>query len=215
VRKNKLTDRKKQAIATRKKINETALRLFSRKGFDSVTVDEICESAGVSKGGFYVYYKSKEQVILDLFDKTDEMYDAYVADELASVNDPVDRMLLLGRKALVSAVGKGVDVMQITYRARINPKKSGRPRPIESRPLYKIILAQVKEAQKHGFMRRDFTAKDVSHILLRSVDGVIHAWCLANGRFDLPAEGAKVFDALLYGLRTEPLRGRPEKSGSS
>ena len=201
MRNRKLTDRQKQAIATHQKINRTALKLFNKEGFDSVTVDRICEKAGVSKGTFYVYFDSKEQVILDLFNKTDKMYEAYVTEELEAVDDPVQRMLLLGKKALESAVEKGVDVMQITYRARINLNKSGRPRPIESRSLYRIMVEQVGMAQAQGRMRSDMNTEDIASIIMRCVDGVIHAWCMADGEFDLNGEGAKVFGVLLQGLR--------------
>ena len=203
MRKTKLTDRKKQAIATRQKINRTAIKLFNKDGFDRVTVDRICEKARVSKGTFYLYFDSKEQVILDLFNKTDQMYEAYFTDKLASKSDPVENLLMLGRKALSAAVSNGTDVMQITYRARINLNRSGRPRPIENRSLYKIIFSQVQTAQTQGYLREDLTTEDVTHILLRCVDGVIHAWCLADGNFDLPSEGEKVFAALLLGLRPQ------------
>ncbi len=115
--KSKLTDRKKRAMVTAQKINRTALRLFFKNGFDRVTVDEICETAGVSKGAFYVYYKSKEQVIVDVFSKTDETYDAYVANELASISNPVEKLWLQGKKALSYSGEMGVEVMQVTYRA--------------------------------------------------------------------------------------------------
>ena len=52
------TRRRLQALQTRQKIFDTALALLVKKGYDRVTVDDICASAGVSKGTFYHHYHS-------------------------------------------------------------------------------------------------------------------------------------------------------------
>ena len=201
--KNKLTDRKKQAIATHQRINRIALRLFNKEGFDRVTVDEICKRAGVSKGTFYVYFNSKQQVILDIFSKSDETYDAYFVDELAIIVNPVEKLWLLGRKALSYMEGLGVDVMQITYRARFTFNKRDSTLPTESRSLYKIVLALVQDAQTKGYMRSDLSSDEVAHMIFHCVGGITHDWCLVNGGFDLVSEGEKVFGVLLKGLRPD------------
>jgi AcrR family transcriptional regulator len=205
--KSKLTDRKKRAMATAQKINRTALRLFFKNGFDRVTVDEICESAGVSKGAFYVYYKSKEQVIVDVFSKTDETYDAYVANELTSISNPVEKLWLLGKKALSYSREMGVEVMQVTYRARLTFNKKGAAYRSENRSIYKLVEALVREAQAGGFMRGDLSSEEISQMILRCVSGITHDWCLVNGGFDLVSEGEKIFGVLLKGLRPESFPG--------
>ncbi|NJE13628.1 TetR/AcrR family transcriptional regulator [Thermococcus sp. LS2] len=48
---------------TREKILKAARELFAEKGYDKTTVDEIVERAGVAKGTFYNYFKSKEELI--------------------------------------------------------------------------------------------------------------------------------------------------------
>jgi AcrR family transcriptional regulator len=204
--KRKLTDRKKRAIATAQKINRTALRLFFKNGFDGVTVDEICEKAGVSKGAFYVYYKSKEQVIVEVFSKTDETYEAYVANELASISNPVDKLWLLGKKALSYSGEMGVEIMQVTYRARLTFNKKGTTYRSENRSIYKLVESLVREAQARGFMRSDLSSEEIAQMILRCVSGITHDWCLVNGGFDLVSEGEKVFDVLLKGLRPESLK---------
>ncbi|MFH1675557.1 MAG: TetR/AcrR family transcriptional regulator [bacterium] len=45
-------------------IADAAIRIFSRKGFDNSTMDEIADAAGVSKGTVYLYYKSKEDLLV-------------------------------------------------------------------------------------------------------------------------------------------------------
>lgn len=45
---------------------EAAIKLFARVGYDNASVDEIVEAAGVAKGTFYYYFKSKEDLFLSL-----------------------------------------------------------------------------------------------------------------------------------------------------
>lgn len=51
--------------ATRQRLQEEALRLFSERGFDDVTVDEVARAAGVSHMTFFRHFPTKESVVLD------------------------------------------------------------------------------------------------------------------------------------------------------
>ena len=43
---------------------QTAMNLFAQKSYNEVTVDEIIQAAGTSKGGLYYYFKSKEELLI-------------------------------------------------------------------------------------------------------------------------------------------------------
>ncbi|MDC3415970.1 TetR/AcrR family transcriptional regulator [Aquibacillus salsiterrae] len=51
----------------KKHMMETAMTLFSEKGFHSTTIQEIAQKSGVSKGAFYLHFKSKEDLTLQIF----------------------------------------------------------------------------------------------------------------------------------------------------
>lgn len=53
---------------TRAKIIESAIKLFSNRGFNATSVDDICEEAGISKGAFYHHFESKQALFLALLD---------------------------------------------------------------------------------------------------------------------------------------------------
>ncbi|MFI8849905.1 TetR family transcriptional regulator [Streptomyces sp. NPDC053499] len=57
-----LRDRKKEQ--TRQRIAAVALRLFSERGFDNVTVNEIAEAAEVAKATLFAYFPTKESLVL-------------------------------------------------------------------------------------------------------------------------------------------------------
>ena len=53
---------------TRSKIIESAIKLFSSRGFNAASVDDICADAGISKGAFYHHFESKQALFLALLD---------------------------------------------------------------------------------------------------------------------------------------------------
>jgi TetR/AcrR family transcriptional repressor of nem operon len=56
------------AESTRDKILQTAARIIHRKGFNHTGIQEILQEAGVPKGSFYFYFKSKEDLGLQVID---------------------------------------------------------------------------------------------------------------------------------------------------
>lgn len=54
--------------ATRERILQAAQECFARYGYDATGVAEICRRAGVTKGGFYHHFPSKQAVFLELLE---------------------------------------------------------------------------------------------------------------------------------------------------
>ena len=67
-------------LARRSEILEAATTVFSEKGFQAATLDEVAGEAGVSKGSIYIHFDSKENVIDGLSEKwqavDDEVFNA-------------------------------------------------------------------------------------------------------------------------------------------
>ncbi|MDE5931629.1 MAG: TetR/AcrR family transcriptional regulator, partial [Lachnospiraceae bacterium] len=51
---------------TKQEIREKAYQLFAKKGFKEVTMKDICELTGLSRGGLYRHYESTEQIFLEI-----------------------------------------------------------------------------------------------------------------------------------------------------
>lgn len=65
----KISWKEKQKEQLRVEIVTVALKLFEQKGFDAVSVDEITKSTGIAKGTFYLYFKTKADVICATLDE--------------------------------------------------------------------------------------------------------------------------------------------------
>src|SRR5258706_6443215 len=58
--------RQQSRLQTRERLLEAATLVFSRRGFDAASVEEIAEEAGYSKGAVYSNFASKEELFLTL-----------------------------------------------------------------------------------------------------------------------------------------------------
>lgn len=58
-----MTNREQQAQQTYEHILQTAEQLLATSSYEALSISEICQKAGVSKGGFYHHFSSKDQII--------------------------------------------------------------------------------------------------------------------------------------------------------
>ena len=59
-----------KAEITREKLLKAALQVFSEKGFNAARLQDIAETAGVSRGAFYWHFKNKFDLYCTLFSVT-------------------------------------------------------------------------------------------------------------------------------------------------
>ena len=85
---NRWTARKRQALEMRSRIQNVALDLFDRDGFENVAVEQIAQAAGCSVGNIYHYFKSKDELIIQVTSNVDAQYQlleqSYLADNASS-----------------------------------------------------------------------------------------------------------------------------------
>ena len=110
---------RQQVAENRRKILETAGKLFREKGFEAVSVADIMAGAGLTHGGFYGYFKSKDDLIAQALQETassltggglDDMAERYLS--CAHKDNP-------GTGCAVAALGADIARMPPEARAAI------------------------------------------------------------------------------------------------
>jgi AcrR family transcriptional regulator len=71
-RRETLRERTRRAVSN--ELLDVAQELFAEKGYEQVTVEEIAETAGISRRSFFRYFASKDALVLGKFDRQGEQF---------------------------------------------------------------------------------------------------------------------------------------------
>ncbi|MCI8329848.1 MAG: TetR/AcrR family transcriptional regulator [Oscillibacter sp.] len=184
--------RKEKAAATKEKIFSTAVGLIKEKGYDAVTVSEICAQAGLAKGTFYVHYHSKEDIVRDSYYAD---LGAFVQQRYASFLERFpdasagDRVLRFLNLELEFAEYVGYELTCLAYALNLGTCVPGPSEHLQkrtfSRILYREIAAHLDQA------RPGITAADAFTYLESAVRGILATWCFSNRGFRMQDAGAE------------------------
>lgn len=195
-----LNIRQKKAMETKRKILNTALRLFSERGFHNVTVDEIVKESSTSKGAFYTHFKSKHEVFLAKFNEIDDFYLEFIQNQ--EKNDSAYSCLLKFFYAQMTFIKEqmGEEVIRTIYINELNPdRESFFINP--ERPLYKIMRDFFRQGQKKGEFTNEISAEKMTLFVARSMRGLLYDWCIYRDNIDIVEESQTYLKVLLDGFK--------------
>ncbi|MCT4604561.1 MAG: TetR/AcrR family transcriptional regulator [Marinisporobacter sp.] len=184
--------RKEKAALTKNKVFETATELIKEKGYDNVTVSEICKKAGVAKGTFYVHYKSKEDIIKesyysDMGQFVLKEYKKLISqDENIRIKDKIQKFLIA---ELMFSNHAGYEMTCRAYVTNLAECISQDSKHFERRGFTK----ELKELILEGIHQKEFhtkqTEEDIFLYLESFVRGLMASWCFSNAGFDIVKKG--------------------------
>lgn len=82
----------KKGDGTKAAIRKTALTLFIQKGFKDVTMKDICEATGLSRGGLYMHYGSTKQIFSEIIN---ELMSSLKDEVAIKINNGLSATLIL------------------------------------------------------------------------------------------------------------------------
>lgn len=200
IKKRPPTQRTLNALETKNSIFNTALHLFSKYGFDNVTVDDITSKAGFSKGSFYTHFDSKESILVEQFHMIDDYYDTVFQDvpESASASDKL--LTLIRAMTHYCADICGVDVLRIVYANQVSVARTAKILDNKERRIYAYLRDIVAHGKKSGEFQCDMPDEELSELLMRFCRSLIYDWCLYDNTFDLTEEGQRFFRRIIFWL---------------
>lgn len=74
----------------RKKLIDECEKSWAAFGYKKTNIDVLCSKAGISKGAFYLFYNSKEQLFCDVLDNIQERHRALLEETLSKSPDKAD-----------------------------------------------------------------------------------------------------------------------------
>lgn len=166
---------------TRKHILEISMKLFLEKGFKEVTMNELVQSCGLSKGAFYHYFTSKDK----LYQKAIE---AYVDESFTYMSEVYDAQNTLRENVLrmveaFSQMYEGQGADSDSKKRLLNSYVDMVRRSMQSDVLSKKMQAfmqmfteqfngYVKEAQEKGEIKKSLNAHHVTMHVLALLEGL-------------------------------------------
>ncbi|MFT7580589.1 MAG: AcrR family transcriptional regulator [Myxococcota bacterium] len=196
-----LRDRKK--AATRLTLLEVAHRRFHEVGFDDVTLEEICDTAAISKRTFFRYFRSKEALVFPNRDKRLAEFQQ-VLDSAAPGESPFDT---LRRATRAGSEEHNANARQILAQQLL----------IRQSSTLQACEAEIDrdwEAAMAGMLARAGEGAEAQlrvRVLAGAAIGVVRAtmryWYETNGAEDLCTLGLQALDCLERGF---PLEAHPE-----
>ncbi|MGL4655458.1 MAG: TetR/AcrR family transcriptional regulator [Sarcina sp.] len=204
-------NRKEKAQLTKKKIFETAVRLINEKGYDNVTISEICKEAEVGKGTFYVHFEAKEDILKETYYSDMSSYvlknfDDFILNEYKEYSEKnpdkslKEKIVRFLKSEFMFAEHIGYDLICRVYLTNLSDSINGKNVHFENRE----FLGKLKELVNEGIEQGVFTKfKDVDELIMyieSFARGIMNTWCLAQGKFNLVKKGESFIRVMIEEL---------------
>ena len=197
-----LTSRKKQAQEMRSRIQNVALDMFDRDGFENVSVEQIAQAAGCSVGNIYHYFKSKDELVIQVTDSVDAQYRVleagYLSDEANSWHD---KLLDFVAQALV--ISANDPSLYRSFVHGIRYPQQAILRDNEKRVYFRVLRELVDGCKQEGSVHARRDREELVADLVALHRGLLLEWRIYESGFDLPRRGRRMAAALLSGWKHE------------
>lgn len=158
---------------TRQSIREKAYCLFAGKGFKEVTMKDICEVTGLSRGGLYRHYESTEQIFLEIVNDFSDRQKKEVVTKIEQHIPAADILEELLAKYAAEMLDCEKSISLAIYEYYSNPAISKENNSVKRQ--YEISKETWVELINYGISTGEFQRVDseaVFHVLVFAYQGV-------------------------------------------
>ena len=183
-------------------ILNAATRVFAERGFFGAQVADIARRAGVAAGTVYLYFQSKDDLLISLFDRT--MQDAIREGRAAlnGIDNPADRLRRIARLHL-ERLGRDRDLAVVfQVELRQSTKFMARLSATRLRDYLGLIRDTIADGQAHGAFRPQVPATLGAKIFFGALDEMATNWILSDRHYSLADDADAVVDVFLHGVST-------------
>ena len=179
--KQEMTNRKKAAMETRKRLLIAARKILYDKDFSEITVADIAKEAGVAVGSFYVYFKRKEDIVEEL-----QRYDFYHLAEIVNGMDGkgiLERFSYYCHEFLKGIEDCGIEITRQWIRNNVTPQQMNHCQEEITKYAfdYRAVQSILMEAVKTGLLKTETPVDDLALFINAELYGLMLAWCMSNG----------------------------------
>src|SRR5436305_11816385 len=186
----------------RTRIMDAAIKVFAERGFHSATVAEIARAAGVADGTIYLYFKSKDDLLLRLFDEKMTELLAEARTGLAEEKTAPARLarFIQLHLALVERNPGLASVLIVELRQSAQFLKAADRAKLAA---YVDLIAEVvRDGQERGELSNGISPSTVKRAIFGALDELALGWLLSGrkGSLSLKKTASEVSEWFVRGL---------------
>ena len=182
-------------------ILRAATDVFAERGFFNAQVADVARAAGVAAGTVYLYFRSKDDLLVSIFDRSMREGLAEGRAAVVGVSDPRERLRLLGRMHL-ARLGRDRN-LAIVFQVELRQSTKFMER--FSATLVRDYLGLIREAiadgQREGVFRATLKPTVAAKMFFGMIDEMATNWILSTRRYSLEHDADAVVDLFVNGAR--------------
>jgi len=191
----------KKASQRRRQILDAAVKVFAKSGFYNSKVLDIAKEAGVANGTVYLYFPSKDDILIAIFEEQmGELID-YMKQEIQKESGCLSKL-----RKLVSMQMHLIETnRELTELLLVESRQSGKflkSKAIDSVADYIDMLNDVlKEGITEGTIEENIDVTIVGTMLFSAVEGLATRWILEGTSYSLDKAANMVIKVFLDGIK--------------
>jgi len=190
-------NREEKKRITENKIIEAAYQLFSTKGYDLTTVAGITELAGVAKGTFFNYFRTKDEVLI-------RIQKALFFSELTQISEkaeaPFTPKILTLIKGLGDSFNGNRNLVRVSIQQLLSAGSEGKIQGSMQAKVDALTLI-FQKAQQAGELTETIPAEEMAQTALRLYKGVLMDWCTSGAEANLGIQLMGAFRIFTRGIQ--------------
>jgi TetR/AcrR family transcriptional regulator, fatty acid metabolism regulator protein len=181
-------------------ILRAATDVFASRGFFNAQVADVARAAGVAAGTVYLYFRSKDDLLVSIFDRTMREWIEEGRAAVAPLTDPVERLRTIARVHL-DRMGRDRSLAVVfQVELRQSTKFMERFSTTALREYLGIIREVIVEGQAAGVFRRDINPTLAAKLFFGGLDEMATNWILSTRRYAPVSDVDSIVDVFVGGV---------------
>src|SRR5215468_2585652 len=181
-------------------IIDAAIRVFARNGYYNSRVSDIAREAGIASGTIYLYFKTKDEILVSLFRDKMAEWVAFARREIAREADPVAkiRRLVALHFSVLEQNPALAEVVQIELRQGHKFFRGASAHEVSA--YFDLIGSILEEGVAAGRFEPALPVKVATKVLFGAMDQVATSWVLGKRGYKLTEAAEAVATIFLKGV---------------
>ncbi|MFS0576211.1 TetR/AcrR family transcriptional regulator [Sporosarcina sp. 179-K 3D1 HS] len=182
-------------------ILDAAKKVFAQEGYHGSSISKIAKEADIGDGTVYLYFKNKEDILIQLFDTAIYHVLSPKAESLIEqVQDPRIMLYELIRNHF-DFFGKDYDIAKVIQVESRQPTESSRSVVKKGTKRYFQLLRKIiEQGQEEGLFRTDVSTSSLQKLIFGTLDEFVTAWVLSEHDYPLMRKVEDAYKLLLQSI---------------